>query len=106
MFPVPPSGRVGLSMASKDSEQTARAAQGSMTDAQRRLKAGEISVDDYLDHCMELALARFRGKLTGEQLEVLRETLRNQLLLDPVLVELVRRATSQEPPGPLTGTNR
>lgn len=68
-----------------------------MSDAQRRLKAGEITLDEYLDYCTEQALERFRGKLSAEQLETLRETLRRQLMVDPVLVELVRQATGTEP---------
>lgn len=58
-----------------------------------RLERGEISVDDYLSGRVEEAVAPLAAKLDPQALEFVKETLRDQLASDPVLVELVRRAT-------------
>ena len=61
--------------------------------ALQRLDAGHISVDEYLDLQVNEAVAHLEGKLPPNQLEFVRESLREQLNEDPVLVELVRRTT-------------
>jgi hypothetical protein len=58
-----------------------------------RLERGEISVDDYVTGRVEEAVAPLAAKLDPQSLEFVKETLREQLASDPVLVELVRRAT-------------
>jgi len=58
-----------------------------------RLERGEISVDDYVTGRVEEAVAPLAAKLDPQALEFVKETLRDQLASDPVLVELVRRAT-------------
>lgn len=68
------------------------AAQG--TDPLSRLERGEIGVDAYLDARVTEAVAHLEGQLASEQLELVKSTLREQLSSDPVLTELVRRATS------------
>src|SRR6187402_2759005 len=62
--------------------------------ALQRLDAGHISVDEYLDLQVSQAVAHLEGKLPPNQLEFVRESLREQLNEDPVLVELVRRTTA------------
>jgi len=63
-----------------------------------RLRAGEISVDQYLDRKVEEGTAHLDGKLSTEQLEFVKNSLREQLSSDPVLVDLVRSATGAIPP--------
>jgi len=66
----------------------------------QRVQRGEMSLDEYLDERAEKALDHVRGKVTPEILETVRSTIREQLRTDPVLVELVRRATGQVPTPP------
>jgi|SRR5687768_12225172 hypothetical protein len=65
-----------------------------------RLHRGELSLDAYLDARSAEAVRHLEGKLSAEQLEFVRQTLREQLATDPVLVELVRRATGGVPSEP------
>jgi hypothetical protein len=63
-----------------------------------RLRSGEISLSQYLDIKVEEATAHLDRRLTSEQLSFIRESLREQLSTDPVLVDLVRSATGAVPP--------
>jgi hypothetical protein len=45
-------------------------------------------------------VGHLEGRLSPEQLEFVKEELRAQLQSDPVLIELVRRATGQSPEVP------
>ena len=54
-------------------------------------------LDAYLDIRVADAVGHLEGKLSPEQLEFVKEELREQLRSDPVLIELVRRATGQSP---------
>ena len=47
-----------------------------------------------------LCYGHLEGRLSPEQLEFVKEELRAQLQSDPVLIELVRRATGQSPEAP------
>jgi hypothetical protein len=60
-----------------------------------RLERGEIGLDQYLDARVAEATAHLAGRVTAEQLEVVKQTLRTELSSDPVLVELLRRATGK-----------
>ena len=62
-----------------------------------RLTRGEISLDDYLDARVTEAVQHLEDKLSSDQLAFVRQTLRDQLATDPVLVELVRQATGKTP---------
>jgi hypothetical protein len=62
-----------------------------------RLERGEISLDAYLDSRVGDATKHLDGRLGKAELEFVRRTLRAELESDPVLVELVRRATGQTP---------
>lgn len=98
--PVPPApgapGSVAPSAPSGEAfrvgaPQSAAPAQGS--EALGRLQRGEIALDQYLDIRVNEAVAHLQDKLSAEQLDFVKESLRAQLESDPVLVELVRRAT-------------
>jgi len=60
-----------------------------------RLERGEIGLDTYLDARVEEATRHLASRLSPEQLDFVRQTLRTELGSDPVLVELVRRATGK-----------
>jgi hypothetical protein len=63
-----------------------------------RLRAGKISVSEYLDLQVQQATAHLDGRLSTEQLSFIRESLREQLSTDPVLVDLVKSTTGALPP--------
>lgn len=63
----------------------------------QRLQRGEITLDQYLEERVDQAVAHVRSALSGEQMQILKETIREALAEDPVLVELVRRATGLTP---------
>ncbi len=62
-----------------------------------RLESGEITLDQYLDGQVDQAVSHLQDKLPAAQMTIVRETLREQLQTDPVLIELVKRATGQTP---------
>ena len=80
--------------ATLDTSPSAPALGADSSTALQRLDAGNISVDEYLDLQVNDAVAHLEGKLPPNQLQFVRESLRDQLSEDPVLVELVRRTTS------------
>ena len=62
-----------------------------------QVQRGEVGLDAYLDVRVNDAVGHLEGRLSAEQLEFVKEELRAQLQSDPVLIELVRRATGQSP---------
>jgi hypothetical protein len=60
-----------------------------------RLERGEIGFDAYLDARVGEATQHLVGHLTPEQLDFVKQALRTELESDPVLVELVQRATGK-----------
>lgn len=62
-----------------------------------RLERGEIGLDAYLEARVEEATRHLAERLGPEQLAFVKETLRGELMADPVLTELVRRATGKVP---------
>ena len=67
-----------------------------------QVQRGEVGLDAYLDVRVSDAVGHLEGRLSPEQLEFVKEELRAQLQSDPVLIELVRRATGQSPEAPST----
>jgi hypothetical protein len=63
-----------------------------------RLRAGEISVSQYLDIKVGEATAHLDRRLTTEQIDFIRNSLREQLTSDPLLAELVKASTGSLPP--------
>ena len=61
------------------------------------LQRGELSLDQYLDGRVTEATQHLAGKLGPEQLEFVKQSLREQMATDPVLIELVQRATGATP---------
>jgi hypothetical protein len=62
-----------------------------------QLERGEISVHAYVKARVDEAVRPLEGRLSGEQLELVRDALSQQVETDPVVVELVRRATAGAP---------
>lgn len=62
-----------------------------------QLRRGDIDLDRYLDVQVNAAMSHVSSALPPAQLDFIRETLREQIASDPVLVELVRRATGATP---------
>jgi hypothetical protein len=63
-----------------------------------RLRAGEINVAQYLNIRVSEATAHLDRRLSAPQLDFIRNSLREQLASDPVLVELVKASTGSLPP--------
>jgi hypothetical protein len=64
-----------------------------------RLERGEISVDAYVQARVDQAVQAFEGRMAPEQLQLVRDALAEQMQTDPVVIELVRRATAGAPAG-------
>lgn len=64
-----------------------------------RLKAGEVDVDGYVDLRVEEATKNLKG-LPPADLDDIKSVLRDQLLSDPGLTDLVRTATGKMPSPP------
>jgi hypothetical protein len=60
-----------------------------------RLERGEVTREQYLDFRVDEAVSPFASRLTPDQLNFMRTTLREQLEIDPTLIELSRRATEK-----------
>ena len=60
-----------------------------------RLERGELDLDAYLDARVSDATKHLEGRLGRAELEFVKQTLRSELESDPVLVELLRRATGK-----------
>jgi hypothetical protein len=95
--PGPTAGSVGGETFSVSSSGATQEVGG--VDALGRLQRGELGIDEYLNLRVGEATRHLDGKLPTEQLEFVRFTLRDQLNTDPVLIELVRRATGNDPSG-------
>jgi hypothetical protein len=63
-----------------------------------RLQSGELTRDQYLELRADQAVQHLVGRLPTDQIDTIRATLREQLSTDPLLVTLVRRATSAVDP--------
>lgn len=70
------------------------------SDALAQLKAGEITLDAYLDAKADKAVLHLQGLVPAGRLRMIRELLREQLETDPVCVRLVQRVTGQAPGEP------
>lgn len=75
----------------------ALAAGGKLSAALSSLQRGELSLDQYLDGRVSDATSHLVGKLSPDQLEFVKQSLRDQMATDPVLIELVQRTTGSAP---------
>lgn len=67
------------------------------SDLLARLERGELSVDGYVQSRVDDAVRPFEGRLSAEQVQAIREALAQQIEADPVVVELIKRATAGAP---------
>ena len=58
----------------------------------RKLREGEIDLEGYYEATVELGLAHLRDRMPAEQLEIVRERMREEIETNPVLVKMVRDA--------------
>lgn len=68
-----------------------------------KLRRGEITLDAYLDACVEGAVAHLVGTVDDDVLESVREAVRAQARMDPVVVAVVERLTRQDRDFPASG---
>jgi len=67
----------------------------------RKLRDGEIDKEQYYEASVERSISRLRGIVPPDQLEVVRETLREEVESNPVLIKMLQDALAQLPgPGP------
>lgn len=94
-----PTGKPFEVDAARKSGAAARAAevQATAPTPLERLRAGEIDVKGYVDAKVQEATAHL-GPMPPEKLEQIRAALRVRIGSDPLLVELVRKATGHVPP--------
>lgn len=76
---------------------TAATASSRVSAALTSLQRGELSLDQYLDGRVDEATQHLAGTINPEQLEFVKASLREQMSTDPVLIELVQRATGASP---------
>jgi hypothetical protein len=76
---------------------------GDLSEALRRLKRGEITLDTYLDECVEGAVAHLVGQLDDDALESVRESIRAAARMDPVVMDVVDRIGQRDPEFPASG---
>ena len=67
----------------------------SATSVFSRFQSGEITKEQYLDLKVDEAVSPYVNRMTQDQLEFMKTALREQLELDPTLIELTRRATEK-----------
>ena len=89
-------GRVASEPFTVERGDKAAAASNVSADLQS-LQRGELSLDQYLDGRVSEATSHLGGKISPDQLEFVKQTLREQMATDPVLVELVQRTTGSAP---------
>ncbi|HVW24773.1 MAG TPA: hypothetical protein VHC69_05355 [Polyangiaceae bacterium] len=87
----------GVEAEAAEGTEGALGASGTTSPLLEQLRRGEIDLDRYLDVQVNAAMSHVSGALPAAQLDFIRETLREQIASDPVLVELVRRATGSTP---------
>ena len=69
------------------------------TEELERLRRGEISLDAYLDFRADESVKALAGSLPADRLRMIRDTLREQLATDPVLLSMIRGVTGKDPEG-------
>jgi hypothetical protein len=97
--PAPgPSGAPGVEPRKTESfavgQPAAPVAASGLSPALEAVQRGELSLDQYLEQRVDQAVSHLAGKIAPSELEFVKQSLREQLQTDPVLVELVRRSTA------------
>jgi hypothetical protein len=92
-----PAKEAGRPFEVKKPDQSASVERTAPTTPLERLRAGAIDVNGYVDAKVDEATAHLHG-LPRVELDAIKKALRDQMTSDPMLVDLVRRATGVEPP--------
>ncbi|HEY2405658.1 MAG TPA: hypothetical protein VGI10_06635 [Polyangiaceae bacterium] len=96
--PADPSSAAGVQGRKTESfaigEPVAPTASSSVSAGLEALRRGELSLDQYLSQRVDLAVGHLTSKLAPAELDFVKQSLRDQLETDPVLVELVQRTTA------------
>ena len=71
-----------------------------MSEALVRFRQGELSLDEYLETRLEVALDLIRGRVSSERLEMIREVVREVAANDPTVLECVQRLAPSKAHGP------
>lgn len=99
--PVDKAGPVGA-LAPPDAALPVRGAEAAASTeaaaAVERVRAGDLSLTEYLDLHVARATQHLEGKLGPADLEMVREQLRSELTSDPTALELLREAAGMVPP--------
>lgn len=67
------------------------------SEALRRVRSGELTLEAYLEWRVEDALQHLKGRLAEDHLDALRDVMREQIEADPVVREMIRQLTGREP---------
>jgi hypothetical protein len=63
----------------------------------RKLCEGEITREQYYDEVVDRGTAHLRGRVPPEQLQIIRECLREEVETSPVLAKMMRDAVAELP---------
>jgi hypothetical protein len=90
-----PANQVGHSapVGQSASAAPAKPVEGAASEALEQLHRGQIGLEAYLDARVSDAVKHLERRLSPEELDFVRASLKDQLRTDPALVELVRRVT-------------
>jgi hypothetical protein len=95
---VGPSGATGIEPKKAEAfavgQPSAIAPPSNVSPALEALRSGQLSLEQYLDQRVDQAVAHLANKLAPAELAFVKQSLRDQLETDPVLVELVQRTTA------------
>jgi hypothetical protein len=76
-----------------DANPATEAAAAEVPSALEQVRGGTLSLDQYVDIRVEQAVQHLKQTLPTDELDFVRASLRDQMRADPVLVELLQRAT-------------
>jgi hypothetical protein len=93
-------GRVLDRMLAKQHESPRARGVGSGSPELRRLKRGELSVEEYIEAKVDLAVAPLKGVLHADDLGYVRALVRDKLETDPRLRHLLGRVLGDPEPAP------
>ena len=81
----------------------AAAVTGDLSDALQKLRRGEISLDAYLDECVEGAVSHLKDQLDEDALESVRESIRAVVRMDPLVLDVLEHIAKRGPELPASG---
>lgn len=87
-----PPPKADFAVATSSKAEGSTAVSGVSGELLKRVQSGELSRDQYLDIKAEQAVSHLVGQLPGDQVELIRATIRDQIDQDPVLERLVQQA--------------